>query len=162
MGHVTGVQTCALPIVFEHFLAEYRAGRTPNPDILCNREIKFRAFLDYALMLGADLIATGHYARLDRQGSRPRLLRGLDQNKDQSYFLYAVSSEQLERCLFPIGELDKTQVRALAERRGLATHDKKDSTGICFIGERRFKDFLQRYLPAQPGDIESVEEIGRA
>jgi len=143
--------------VFEHFLAEYRAGRTPNPDILCNREIKFRAFLDYALMLGADLIATGHYARLDRQGSRPRLLRGLDQNKDQSYFLYAVSSEQLERCLFPIGELDKTQVRALAERRGLATHDKKDSTGICFIGERRFKDFLQRYLPAQPGDIESVE-----
>ncbi|WP_372750517.1 tRNA 2-thiouridine(34) synthase MnmA [Litorivivens sp.] len=140
--------------VFEHFLDEYRAGRTPNPDILCNREIKFKAFLDYALMLGADLIATGHYARRDAEG---RLLKGLDNNKDQSYFLHAVSSREFAKTLFPVGELDKKDVRTIAEQHDLITHNKKDSTGICFIGERRFKDFLQTYLPAQPGDIEDLE-----
>lgn len=143
--------------VFEHFLEEYRAGRTPNPDILCNREIKFKAFLDYALLLGADYIATGHYARTRTTGNVTQLLRGLDPQKDQSYFLHAVAATQLERTLFPIGELDKTAVRTLAAQHGFVTHDKKDSTGICFIGERRFKDFLQRYLPAQPGPIESID-----
>lgn len=146
--------------VFEHFLAEYRAGRTPNPDILCNKEIKFKAFLDYALVLGADYIATGHYARKRDNGPSARLLKGLDPNKDQSYFLHAVGGEQLAKTLFPVGELPKTDVRAIARRHQLITHDKKDSTGICFIGERRFKDFLQRYLPAQPGAIEDTE--GRA
>lgn len=143
--------------VFEHFLEEYRAGRTPNPDILCNREIKFKAFLEYALLLGADYIATGHYARTRTTGNVTQLLRGLDPQKDQSYFLHAVAATQLERTLFPIGELDKTTVRTLAAQHGFVTHDKKDSTGICFIGERRFKDFLQRYLPAQPGPIESID-----
>lgn len=143
--------------VFEHFLAEYRAGRTPNPDILCNREIKFRAFLDYALDLGADFIATGHYARRAERQGRSVLLKGLDAAKDQSYFLHAVGHQQLERSLFPVGELEKTTVRARAAAAGLLTHDKKDSTGICFIGERRFSDFLQRYLPAQPGEIVSLE-----
>ncbi len=140
--------------VFEHFLAEYKAGRTPNPDILCNREIKFKAFLDYALTLGADYIATGHYARTNSAG---QLLKGLDNNKDQSYFLHAVGSEQFAKTLFPVGELDKSEVRAIAARHSLVTHNKKDSTGICFIGERRFKDFLQTYLPAQPGVIEDLE-----
>lgn len=140
--------------VFEHFLAEYAAGRTPNPDILCNKEIKFRAFLDYALMLGADYIATGHYARRDEQ-QPARLLRGLDSNKDQSYFLHAVAGEQLAKTLFPVGELPKPEVRRIATELGLATAAKKDSTGICFIGERRFKDFLQQYLPARPGHIET-------
>lgn len=143
--------------VFEHFLAEYRAGRTPNPDILCNREIKFRAFLDYALELGASKIATGHYARCSQLDGRAALLKGLDTGKDQSYFLHAVGYKELERSLFPLGELEKTEVRRLAEEAGFVTHDKKDSTGICFIGERRFKDFLQQYLPAQPGDIETLE-----
>lgn len=143
--------------VFEHFLAEYRAGRTPNPDILCNREIKFRAFLDYALLLGADCIATGHYARRGETDGRATLLRGLDSNKDQSYFLHAVGHEELARTLFPVGELPKPEVRDIARRHGLATHGKKDSTGICFIGERRFRDFLQTYLPAQPGEIRSLE-----
>lgn len=140
--------------VFEYFLAEYRAGRTPNPDILCNREIKFKVFLEYAEILGADLIATGHYVRrLDRDG-HTWLCKGLDMNKDQSYFLHAVDESALARSLFPIGELQKADVREIAKKHGLATHAKKDSTGICFIGERRFKDFLQQYLPAQPGDIE--------
>jgi tRNA-specific 2-thiouridylase len=143
--------------VFEHFLAEYQAGRTPNPDILCNREIKFRAFLDYALDLGADLIATGHYARRGSLQGLPTLLKGLDQNKDQSYFLHAVGHAELARTLFPLGEIEKSEVRARAAQAGLRTHDKKDSTGICFIGERRFKDFLQQYLPAQPGNIETLE-----
>ncbi len=143
--------------VFEHFLAEYRAGRTPNPDILCNREIKFRAFLDYAKALGADAIATGHYARLAHTPEGTHLLRGLDTNKDQSYFLHAVSDAQLSQALFPVGEMEKPEVRRIASQLGLVTHDKKDSTGICFIGERRFKDFLQQYLPAQPGDIRSAE-----
>ena len=149
--------------VFEHFLAEYRAGRTPNPDILCNREIKFRAFLDYAMMLGADAIATGHYARRGQADGRATLLKGLDTNKDQSYFLHAVGCRELAQTLFPLGELEKPEVRRLAERHELVTHDKKDSTGICFIGERRFSDFLQRYLPAQPGEIRSLdgEYLGR-
>ena len=149
--------------VFEHFLEEYQAGRTPNPDILCNREIKFKAFLDYALMLGADLIATGHYARRADRDGQSLLLRGLDGNKDQSYFLHAVAGDQLARTLFPVGELEKPEVRRIAEQYELATARKKDSTGICFIGERRFTDFLKRYLPAQPGDIETTEGdvIGR-
>ncbi|TFH86390.1 tRNA 2-thiouridine(34) synthase MnmA [Billgrantia azerbaijanica] len=143
--------------VFEHFLAEYRAGRTPNPDILCNREIKFKVFLEYAEMLGAERIATGHYVRQGIRNGRPRLLKGLDPNKDQSYFLHAVPEAAIARTLFPVGELEKPAVRALAERHGLATARKKDSTGICFIGERRFRDFLQQYLPAQPGVIETPE-----
>ncbi|HEY0963440.1 MAG TPA: tRNA 2-thiouridine(34) synthase MnmA [Pseudomonadales bacterium] len=143
--------------VFEHFLHEYRAGRTPNPDILCNREIKFKAFLDYATQLGADLIATGHYARRADAAGSVHLLKGLDPNKDQSYFLCAVNEAQLARSLFPVGELEKKEVRALAAKYGFVTHDKKDSTGICFIGERRFRDFLQSYLPARPGNIETPE-----
>ncbi len=147
--------------VFEHFLAEYSAGRTPNPDILCNKEIKFRAFLDYAIELGADFIATGHYARIGRlTNNHAELLKGLDPNKDQSYFLHAVSGEQFAKTLFPVGELPKARVREIAKAHDLVTHAKKDSTGICFIGERRFKDFLQQYLPAQPGVIETTE--GRA
>lgn len=139
--------------VFEYFLAEYKAGRTPNPDILCNREIKFKVFLDYAKVLGADMIATGHYVRRDDSTGSTRLLKGCDNNKDQSYFLHAVGSEQLAKTLFPVGELEKPAVRQLAEQHQLITHNKKDSTGICFIGERRFKDFLEQYLPAQEGDI---------
>lgn len=149
--------------VFEHFLLEYRAGRTPNPDILCNREIKFKAFLDYALHLGADRIATGHYTRLGEADGKGTLLKGLDPNKDQSYFLHAVGHAELERTVFPIGDIEKSEVRQLAEHAGLVTARKKDSTGICFIGERRFKDFLEQYLPAQPGDIHSIdgELLGR-
>jgi len=149
--------------VFEHFLAEYRAGRTPNPDILCNREIKFKAFLEYALALGADYIATGHYVRRRDENGETLLLKGLDDNKDQSYFLCAVSEDCLARSLFPVGDLEKPAVRALAAEHGFVTSTKKDSTGICFIGERKFKDFLQKYLPAQPGDIETVdgEVIGK-
>ncbi|MDB2448909.1 tRNA 2-thiouridine(34) synthase MnmA [bacterium] len=143
--------------VFEHFLEEYKAGRTPNPDILCNREIKFKAFLDYALTLGADRIATGHYARTRQGANGAELLRGLDGNKDQSYFLHAVSHEQFEKTYFPVGELEKQEVRRIAEKYQLATARKKDSTGICFIGERRFSDFLKQYIPAQPGVIETLE-----
>jgi len=144
--------------VFGHFLTEYQAGRTPNPDVLCNREIKFKVFLDYALLLGADFIATGHYARLkSTPEGQITLLKGLDANKDQSYFLQSVSAAQFERCLFPVGELEKKAVRARATAAGLITHDKKDSTGICFIGERRFNDFLKTYLPSQPGEIRSTE-----
>jgi tRNA-specific 2-thiouridylase len=149
--------------VFEHFLSEYQAGRTPNPDILCNKEIKFKAFLDYATSLGADYIATGHYVRRLDENSQTWLLKGLDNNKDQSYFLHAVHQSKLARTLFPVGELEKPAVRALAEQHDLITHNKKDSTGICFIGERKFSDFLKQYLPAQPGDIEtdSGDIIGR-
>ncbi len=143
--------------VFEHFLHEYKAGRTPNPDVLCNREIKFKAFLDYAKQLGADLIATGHYVRKKQTDGSTYLLKGLDDNKDQSYFLCAVIEEQLAQTLFPVGELEKPEVRALAEKHDLLTHDKKDSTGICFIGERRFNDFLETYLPGQPGNIEDSD-----
>lgn len=139
--------------VFEYFLDEYKAGRTPNPDILCNREIKFKVFLDYAQLLGADMIATGHYVRRTGSGENTQLLKGCDNNKDQSYFLHAVAGEQLGKTLFPVGELEKPAVRQLAEEHDLITHNKKDSTGICFIGERRFKDFLEQYLPAQEGEI---------
>ncbi|BBP43795.1 tRNA 2-thiouridine(34) synthase MnmA [Thiosulfativibrio zosterae] len=144
--------------VFAHFLTEYGAGRTPNPDILCNKEVKFKAFLDHALDLGADYIATGHYTRVsqDDQGHF-HLLKGLDNNKDQSYFLYTLQQNQLKHSLFPVGELEKPYVRQLAEEADLITHNKKDSTGICFIGERKFKDFLQQFLPAQPGDIVTTE-----
>ena len=150
--------------VFEHFLAEYKAGRTPNPDILCNKEIKFKAFLEYAAEdLGADYIATGHYVRRRGDDENAQLLRGLDDNKDQSYFLYTLSHKQVGQSLFPVGELEKPVVRQIAEDLGLVTAKKKDSTGICFIGERKFKDFLARYLPAQPGDIRTVDGkvIGR-
>ena len=143
--------------VFEYFLEEYRSGRTPNPDIMCNKEIKFKAFLDYAIYLGADYIATGHYARIERTGSQLKMLKGVDENKDQSYFLYTLQQHQLAKSLFPIGELEKPKVRALAEKAGFETANKKDSTGICFIGERKFTEFLQRFLPAQPGDIVSSE-----
>jgi len=143
--------------VFRHFLDEYQAGRTPNPDILCNQEIKFRAFLDYALAHGADAIATGHYARVDKN-TTTRLLRAADGNKDQTYFLHTLNQSQLERSLFPIGDLEKTVVRELAAQAGFRNHDKKDSTGICFIGERKFRDFLERYLPRQPGEIRTLDD----
>lgn len=143
--------------VFAHFLAEYRAGRTPNPDVMCNKEIKFRAFLDYAVSLGADYIATGHYARIERTQHNVHLLKGSDPDKDQSYFLHLLDQSQLQRTLFPLGELHKTEVRRLAEQAGFPNHAKKDSTGICFIGERKFSDFLAQYLPAQPGAIVTPE-----
>jgi tRNA-specific 2-thiouridylase len=152
--------------VFEYFLEEYKAGRTPNPDIMCNKEIKFKAFLEFAAEdLKADFIATGHYVRRTPgklENTDIQLLRGLDGNKDQSYFLYTLGKEHLAKTLFPVGELEKPTVRKIAEEQGLVTHDKKDSTGICFIGERKFKDFLSRFLPAQPGIIETAEgqEIG--
>ena len=142
--------------VFTYFLDEYKAGRTPNPDIMCNKEIKFKAFLDHALDLGADLIATGHYAQVDHHGEA-RMLRGADNNKDQSYFLSQLTREQLDRTLFPLGHLEKSEVRAIAEKLGLVTAKKKDSTGICFIGERNFTDFLQNYLPAQPGQMQTLD-----
>jgi tRNA-specific 2-thiouridylase len=144
--------------VFEEFLSEYRAGRTPNPDILCNREIKFKTFLEHAEELGADKIATGHYVRSDCKGGKHRLLRGVDHNKDQSYFLYAVGHQQLAKTLFPVGELEKPEVRELAEQAGFDVFDKKDSTGICFIGERNFTAFLGEYLPAQPGEIRTTDD----
>ena len=144
--------------VFEEFLSEYRAGRTPNPDILCNREIKFKTFFEHAEQLGADMIATGHYVRSDYADGKHRLLRGLDHNKDQSYFLYAVGHQQLAKTLFPVGELEKPKVRELAEEAGFDVFDKKDSTGICFIGERNFTAFLGEYLPAQPGEIRTTAE----
>lgn len=149
--------------VFKHFLDEYSAGRTPNPDILCNKEIKFRAFLEHALDLGADKIATGHYVRTAMVNGKAQLLRGLDNNKDQSYFLYTLNQHQLSHSLFPVGEYQKETIRELAEQHGLSTFNKKDSTGICFIGERRFDTFLKQYLPAKPGDIKTTEgeTIGR-
>ncbi|UJF19878.1 tRNA 2-thiouridine(34) synthase MnmA [Vibrio sp. SS-MA-C1-2] len=144
--------------VFEHFLTEYKAGRTPNPDILCNKEIKFKAFLAFAdEVLEADYIAMGHYVRrtFPAAGEKPQMLRGIDNNKDQSYFLYTLSHEQVGRSLFPVGELEKPEVRRIAEEQDLITAKKKDSTGICFIGERKFTEFLGKYLPAQPGPIET-------
>jgi tRNA-specific 2-thiouridylase len=138
--------------VFRLFLRDYEAGRTPNPDVLCNSEIKFRAFLEYARTLGADRIATGHYARVRRSaGGRVELLKAADAGKDQSYFLHRLTQAQLEPVMFPLGDMAKRDVRALARRAGLPTHAKKDSTGICFIGERPFRDFLARYLPRTPG-----------
>ena len=145
--------------VFAEFLREYQAGRTPNPDVLCNAEIKFKAFLDHALRLGADHIATGHYARVRQRDGRFELLKGLDPAKDQSYFLHRLNQAQLARTLFPVGELKKTQVRRIAAEIGLPIAAKKDSTGICFIGERPFREFLNRYLSHEPGAIE--DERGR-
>jgi len=139
--------------VFAEFLREYAAGRTPNPDVLCNAEIKFRAFLDHAMRLGAEKIATGHYARVRESQAGHELLRGLDASKDQSYFLHRLTQEQLSRVMFPVGELKKSEVRRIALEAGLPNHAKKDSTGICFIGERPFREFLNRYLPKVPGFI---------
>jgi len=143
--------------VFEDFLAEYRAGRTPNPDILCNREIKFKTFLEHAQDLGAERIATGHYVRGDCRDGLHRLLKGRDPGKDQSYFLYTIGQDQLARTVFPVGELMKPDVRRVAGEAGLRVHDKKDSTGICFIGERNFREFLSGYIPPEPGPIQTPE-----
>src|SRR5215475_9726848 len=145
--------------VFAQFLREYAAGRTPNPDVLCNSEIKFRAFLDHAHALGAHRIATGHYARLRRAGTRVELMKAVDATKDQSYFLHRLTQEQLTPVVFPLGELAKRDVRAIARREGIPTWAKKDSTGICFIGERPFRDFLARYLPRAPGSIETPDGL---
>lgn len=145
--------------VFSNFLTEYKAGRTPNPDILCNREIKFKAFLEYAKHLGADYIATGHYATRIDSSAGVQLAKAQDLNKDQSYFLYALNQDQLSCALFPLADISKTEVRKIAAAAGFTNHAKKDSTGICFIGERKFKQFLQTYLPAQPGNI--VTENGK-
>ncbi len=155
--HVINFATEYWDNVFEHFLHDYQSGRTPNPDILCNREIKFKMFRQYAETLGADAMATGHYARIECQDQSYRLLRGQDANKDQSYFLYTLGQQQLAYALFPVGELQKSDVRKIAAGLGLANHAKKDSTGICFIGERKFKQFLAQYLPAQPGSMVTVD-----
>ncbi len=144
--------------VFEVFLSEFKAGRTPNPDILCNKHVKFKAFLNYSLQdLGAEYIATGHYARIAEQDGQFNLLKGLDPSKEQSYFLYALGQKALSKSLFPIGHMHKFEIRALAEKAGFDNSGKKDSTGICFIGERKFKEFLQRYLPTQPGEMRTPE-----
>ncbi|MGL4740586.1 MAG: tRNA 2-thiouridine(34) synthase MnmA [Sarcina sp.] len=144
--------------VFEYFLDEYRKGRTPNPDVLCNKEIKFKAFLDYALTLDADYIAMGHYAQVSTNNNgKVELLRGNDSNKDQTYFLCMLNQYQISKALFPIGHLEKSEVRKIAERAGLATAKKKDSTGVCFIGERDFAKFLTQYLPAQKGELKTIE-----
>ncbi len=143
--------------VFKYFLAEYKSGRTPNPDVLCNKEIKFKFFMEYALTLGAEIIATGHYARINRSTDGFQLLKGVDKNKDQSYFLYLLGQKELSKTIFPIGEMTKSEVRRLAGKMNFQNSDKKDSTGICFIGERDFKAFLQQYLPTQPGNIITTE-----
>ncbi|BDG46360.1 MULTISPECIES: tRNA 2-thiouridine(34) synthase MnmA [Parageobacillus] len=143
--------------VFTYFLDEYKAGRTPNPDVMCNKEIKFKAFLEHALSIGADYVATGHYARVEYRDGEYKMLRGVDQNKDQTYFLNQLGQEQLSKVMFPIGHLEKAQVRQIAKDAGLATATKKDSTGICFIGERDFKKFLSSYLPAQPGIMQTLD-----
>ncbi|WP_281411910.1 tRNA 2-thiouridine(34) synthase MnmA [Ferrigenium kumadai] len=143
--------------VFSYFLREYEAGRTPNPDILCNSEIKFKAFLDHAIQLGADCIATGHYAQVREVDGLFQLLKAEDDSKDQSYFLHRLNQAQLSKAMFPLGKLLKSQVRAIAEQHGLSNYAKKDSTGICFIGERPFREFLNRYLPTQPGEMRTPE-----
>ncbi|MBL1259589.1 MAG: tRNA 2-thiouridine(34) synthase MnmA [Thiotrichaceae bacterium] len=143
--------------VFQYFLDEYKSGRTPNPDILCNKEIKFKAFLDYAIGQGADKIATGHYARITEKDGQFKLLKGKDNNKDQSYFLYTLGQAQLSKALFPLGDMPKSEVRKIAAKAGFENHAKKDSTGICFIGQREFKTFLNTYLPAQPGEIQTLK-----
>lgn len=160
--HTVNFSTDYWDRVFNHFLQEYQAGRTPNPDVMCNKEIKFKAFLEHAKTLGADYIATGHYARCRQANNHRQLLRGLDDNKDQTHFLYTLGQPQLQQTLFPVGEQHKAQVRALAHKARFHNHAKKDSTGICFIGERKFNTFLANYLPAQPGDIlsDSGEVIG--
>lgn len=145
--------------VFDRFLADYRAGKTPNPDVLCNREVKFQPFREHALRLGADFVATGHYARIEQHADGPSLLRAVDDNKDQTYFLAAVAPQHFERVLFPIGGLSKPMVREIARRAGLPNHKRKDSTGICFIGEREFREFLSHYLQPDPGIIE--DDAGR-
>ena len=145
--------------VFSYFLSEYAAGRTPNPDILCNTEIKFKAFLDFARKSGADILATGHYARLVHDESGVRLLKGSDGGKDQTYFLAGLTQEQLGKAAFPLGGMQKREVREIARKHALPVAEKKDSTGICFIGERNFKKFLMSYLPACPGDM--VDEHGK-
>jgi tRNA-uridine 2-sulfurtransferase len=149
--------------VFSHFLAEYRKGRTPNPDVLCNREIKFKAFLEFAMKLGAEKLATGHFVQTETRDGRPVLLRGTDQRKDQSYFLYMLHEGQLRKSVFPVGAMTKAQVRTIARENGLSVSEKKDSTGICFIGERNFREFLQNYLPTTPGEMktEAGEAVGR-
>ncbi|MBS1236673.1 MAG: tRNA (5-methylaminomethyl-2-thiouridylate)-methyltransferase [Proteobacteria bacterium] len=147
--------------VFQYFLDEHKAGRTPNPDVLCNKEIKFKAFLDHALTLGAERIATGHYARVREVDGRHQLLKGSDPDKDQTYFLYTLGQAELSRTLFPIGHLAKPAVRELARAAGLPNHDRKDSTGICFIGERDFRSFLKRYLPAQPGAMRTLAGVDK-
>ena len=144
--------------VFEYFLEEYKAGRTPNPDIMCNKEIKFKAFLEFAAeALDADYIATGHYVRRQQRDGKWEMLRGLDSNKDQSYFLYTLSHEHIAQTLFPVGELEKPEVRRIAEEQGLVTADKKDSTGICFIGERKFKDFCSSTCLLNPGPLSRLK-----
>lgn len=143
--------------VFQYFLDEYKRGRTPNPDVMCNKEIKFKVFLQRALELEADYLATGHYAQIGRDGSDYTLLRGVDRNKDQTYFLCTLGQYQLSKTLFPIGHLTKGQVRDIASQAGLATAKKKDSTGVCFIGEKNFREFLGNYLPAQPGEIRTLD-----
>ncbi len=143
--------------VFQYFLDEYKAGRTPNPDVLCNKEIKFKAFLEHAIKMGADFIATGHYAGVRYQNNRYNLIKANDQNKDQTYFLHSLGQYELSKSIFPLTNIHKNKVRENAESAGLPNYDRKDSTGICFIGERRFKDFLAQYLPAQPGDIQTLD-----
>ncbi|MBM7554663.1 tRNA 2-thiouridine(34) synthase MnmA [Thalassobacillus pellis] len=143
--------------VFTYFLDEYKSGRTPNPDVMCNKEIKFKAFLDHAISLGADYLATGHYAQVRETDGKFEMLRGIDNNKDQTYFLNQLSQDVLSQVMFPLGHLEKKEVREIAMEHGLATASKKDSTGICFIGERNFKDFLSEYLPAQPGEMQTLD-----
>ena len=143
--------------VFTYFLEEYKTGRTPNPDVICNKEIKFKAFLDHAMSIGADYVATGHYARVVRENGKVHMLRGKDENKDQTYFLNQLTEEQLSKVLFPIGDMEKPEVREIATKAHLVTASKKDSTGICFIGERNFKEFLSGYLPAQKGNMEKFD-----
>ncbi|WP_010531085.1 tRNA 2-thiouridine(34) synthase MnmA [Lentibacillus jeotgali] len=149
--------------VFTYFLDEYKAGRTPNPDVMCNKEIKFKAFLEHAMSLGADYLATGHYAQVRENDGKYEMLRGIDDNKDQTYFLNQLSHDVLEKVMFPLGHLDKREVREIAKEHDLVTASKKDSTGICFIGERNFKEFLSEYLPAQPGQMKTLDgkEKGR-
>ncbi|WP_330948638.1 tRNA 2-thiouridine(34) synthase MnmA [Virgibacillus sp. MG-45] len=145
--------------VFTYFLDEYKAGRTPNPDVMCNKEIKFKAFMDHAMSLGADFLATGHYAQIREQDGKVEMLRGVDQNKDQTYFLNQLSADVLKKVMFPLGHLPKKEVRKIALEHNLVTATKKDSTGICFIGERNFKEFLSNYLPAQPGEMQTFDGV---
>ncbi|WP_303970044.1 tRNA 2-thiouridine(34) synthase MnmA [Sporosarcina ureae] len=145
--------------VFTYFLDEYKKGRTPNPDVMCNKEIKFKAFLEHAKSLGADYLATGHYAQVVERENGVAMLRGVDNNKDQTYFLNQLTQEQLQQVMFPLGHMEKSEVREIAEQAGLATAKKKDSTGICFIGERNFKEFLGEYLPARPGEMQTMDGV---